>query len=237
MSILRTSATKSTSWSKSSAPANRASEAEGCQRQLRASGAAGAATERRRPEIEHGPTGGARESKQASGLGWLGRGRRGPVCLRSKSLNSLCTQSHAASMSPLMPSPSRRAGISCGRGCERDDGWSKPFSERLFFIPPFPLSLFALRRFQRQVAPCRSVRSRTAPPCSRTPHLNARRTDASADVRPVRPHRAAPAVQYAAVVCARHFSRLTAAGTSLSRGLWRRWIHAGVITATRRRYA
>ena len=140
MSILRTSATKSTSWSKSSAPANRASEAEGCQRQLRASGAAGAATERRRPEIEHGPTGGARESKQASGLGWLGRGRRGPVCLRSKSLNSLCTQSHAASMSPLMPSPSRRAGISCGRGCERDDGWSKPFSERLFFIPPFPLS-------------------------------------------------------------------------------------------------
>ena len=58
-----------------------------------------------------------------------GGGRRGPVCLRSKSLNSLCTQSHAASMSPLIPSPSRRAGISCAGGAR-----ATVFRTSFFFI-------------------------------------------------------------------------------------------------------
>ena len=174
-----------------------------------------------------------------------GGGRRGPVCLRSKSLNSLCTQSHAASMSPLIPSPSRRAGISCAGDARADR-----FSEHRFFLTArrrtilLQLQVLHLLFFlpfadfsanSHHVVRC--TPGSPAPPCSRTPHVNARRTDAPADVRPVRPHRAAPAVHFAAVVCARHFSRLTAAGTSLSRGLWRRWIHAGVITATRRRYA
>ena len=169
-----------------------------------------------------------------------GGGRRGPVCLRSKSLNSLCTQSHAASMSPLIPSPSRRAGISCAGGA-RATVFRTSFlfirqRTRWFLILPkgcLPFVDFSAK--SHHVVRC--APGSPAPPCSRTPHVNARRTDAPADVRPVRPHRAAPAVHFAAVVCARHFSRLTAAGTSLSRGLWRRWIHAGVITATRRRYA
>ena len=68
-----------------------------------------------------------------------GGGRRGPVCLRSKSLNSLCTQSHAASMSPLIPSPSRRAGISCAGDARADR-----FSEHLFFYPPEAKALSSL---------------------------------------------------------------------------------------------
>ena len=105
-----------------------------------------------------------------------GGGRRGPVCLRSKSLNSLCTQSHAASMSPLIPSPSRRAGISCAGDARADR-----FSEHRFFLSargqrPFLLSLlFALRRFQRQLAPCRSVHSREPRP-SLQPHTPCQRT-------------------------------------------------------------
>ena len=72
-----------------------------------------------------------------------GGGRRGPVCLRSKSLNSLCTQSHAASMSPLIPSPSRRAGISCA-----GDARATVFRTSYFFIRQMPrpfLLFFALR--------------------------------------------------------------------------------------------
>ena len=103
-----------------------------------------------------------------------GGGRRGPVCLRSKSLNSLCTQSHAASMSPLIPSPSRRAGISCAGDARADR-----FSEHRFFLSarcqgPFSSSL-PFVRFQRQVAPCRSVRSREPRP-SLQPHTPCQRT-------------------------------------------------------------
>ena len=110
-----------------------------------------------------------------------GGGRRGPVCLRSKSLNSLCTQSHAASMSPLIPSPSRRAGISCA-----GDARATVFRTSFFFnrqtkdhsaaaAGPSSSLLFALRRFQRQLAPCRSVHSREPRP-SLQPHTPCQRT-------------------------------------------------------------
>ena len=71
-----------------------------------------------------------------------GGGRRGPVCLRSKSLNSLCTQSHAASMSPLIPSPSRRAGISCAGGAR-----ATVFRTSFFFIRQRTKALSPLSSF------------------------------------------------------------------------------------------
>ena len=175
MSILRTSATKSTSWSKSSAPANRASEAEGCQRQLRASGAAGAATERRRPAMEHGPTGSAHESKEASG--WQGGGAERTGLLAVEKLEQLVhaiprglhVAAHSVTVAP------RRDQL-C-RGCPSGPFFRTSFffiRQRIRLYPTF-LLFFALRRFQRQVAPCRSVRSREPRP-SLQPHTPCQRT-------------------------------------------------------------